>query len=221
LAAYQRRSESELVRLDDEGLLEAIAKARDAGDLDGARRVAGMLAWRYSDRVRAKVRLRTPRRDVEDVAMNVMESAVRSAFDGKYLGEFGAWINTIVKRRIADYHRKGEQLPDLEPLPDEHQGDEDVWVRAPAAEDELALLGYREIAEQIRCSRPNEVHRTVIALYGLGELGYQDLSAAATRAEVQRLHPGETVSEANIHQIWKRFKEDLAEALLRSDEVDR
>lgn len=219
MADYVRKTDAELEPLTDEELVEAIAAARDAGDLAAARHICGMLAFRHWGKVLARVKLRTPRADAEDVAMTVMESVVRSAFDGKQVGRFHAWVAVITNRRIADYTREKEGKPTLDPLPDEHEGDEDFWVRLPQGAAENALLPYREIAERIRSARPNPIHQHVIRLYGPLELNYLDLGAAATATEITRLHPGERVSEANVHQIWRRFKAELADALRAAEEV--
>ncbi len=220
MADFERKHETALNALPNEGILAYIESARAARDLEGARKAAAVLAFRYWKRVLGRVRVSTPPRDVDDVAMNVMESAVRSAFDGRFMGEFANWINTITARRIADYHAKAERTPKSGPLPDEHQGDDVVWVEIARKDEELVLLEYREIAERIRCSRPQEIHRHVIQLYGPVELNYNGLDAAQTRAEIERLHPGETLTETNIHQIFRRFKKDFAAALLASDEPD-
>ena len=63
--------------------------AREAGDVEHARTACGMLAFRHEDRVEAKIRIRTPPEHAEDLVMTVMESIVHSAFDGKFMGEFG------------------------------------------------------------------------------------------------------------------------------------
>ena len=49
----------------------------------------------------------------------------------------------------------------------------------------------------------------MIRLYGPNALDFMDLSARETAAKVEKLNPGSGMSEANVHQIWKRFKDDL------------
>jgi DNA-directed RNA polymerase specialized sigma24 family protein len=211
VAEYVRKTEHEIDALGDEAVLDYIEAAREAGDQDAARNACGVLAFRYESIVKARVRASTPRGAVEDVFMDVMESAARSAFDGKFIGEYRNWLKTITRRRIADFHEKRKRQPAQTLLPDEHTEEEGVWVRKGIDEVEAQLLEIRELADQICGERPNEIHRIVIQLYGSEVLGYQDFDAASTATEVKRLC-GETVSEANIHQIWRRFKNDYGDA---------
>jgi DNA-directed RNA polymerase specialized sigma24 family protein len=216
VSEYVRKTEAELARLSDEQLLAWIGVARDAGDLDAAKRGSGMLAFRHAKRVTDKVKVRTPPESVEDVVMNVMESAIRSAFDGKFMGEFGSWINTITRRRIADFHEARKRLPDTTLLPDEHEGDEGVWVSIGIEEVDIAMVGYREIADRL-CAQRNEVHRAVIKLYGPVEIGYLEYDAASTADEVNRLFPDARMTAQNVYKIWSRFQQDFADALEDSD----
>lgn len=213
---YVRKTESELDRLSDDELLAWVTKAREAGDIEQARNACGMLAFRHEDRVEAKIRIRTSPEHAEDIFMTVMESVVRSAFDGKFMGEFGSWINRITQRRIADFYKKRESSVKTTLLADEHDDEDGVWVSHGADDDDIVLIGYRDLAEQLRAARTKRIHRYVIELYGPVELGYLEFDAASTCAEIRRL-TGETISEANVHQIWRRFKIDFMEAL---DEAD-
>jgi hypothetical protein len=217
LSDYTRKTETERARMADEELLEWIATARDAGDFEHARDSCGMLAFRYEDRIQAKIRNRTPNAFVEDVFMEVMVSVTRSAFDGKFVGQFGSWINTITQRRIVDFHRKRGRQPQQTIFEEEHESEDGVWVHDGADDERLSLLPYIEIAETVRKSRPKEMHRLVIQLYGPVELGYGELDAASTCEQVER-RLGETISEDNVAQIWKRFRVDFAAELEKADE---
>lgn len=217
MAKFKGKTETELARLPDEALLAYIAAARDSGESKAEHTAAAILGFRYSSIVRARVRARTPPKDVEDVVMEVMQSIFRSSFDGRHVGQFRSWVLTITSRRIADYHASAERHPNTLPLPDEHEGEEEFWIVAGREDPALALLPYRELAEQIRCARKKKTHRDAIALYGPVELGYKGLDAAATKAEVEILNRGETMTEANVHQIWRRFKEELDEAIEAAD----
>ena len=142
--------------------------------------------------------------------MNVMESAIKSTFSGKVIGEFGSWINTITSRRIADYHRDREgKQPSL--LDEEHEGDEDLRGAGGETEPETALVEYRDAAERVLAER-SELHQRVIRLYGPGHLGFLDLSGSEVCNEFAG-NSGQEMSEANVHQIWRRFKKDLEVAL--------
>ena len=120
-----RLNENELDRLDSDALIAYIREAHDAGKPDCARTALGVLVYRHFDDVVRRVRIKIPTSDVEDVAMNAVTSAFKSAFDGTAVGQFVSWLNTIVDRRIADYHRKprAEEVP----LPEEHVEAEEIW----------------------------------------------------------------------------------------------
>lgn len=209
---YKRKTESELDRLGNDALLDWIVLARDSGDEEGARKACGLLAFRHEDRIVGKVLAKVNPRFADEVTMEVMESVVRSAFDGKFMGQFGSWLNTIIKRRIADFHAKQQRTLQAGPLPDEHEAEEDFWGKGGREDDNLDLVAYKELAERLRCERPNLVHRLVIQLYGPVELGYFELDAASTKAEVDKM-ADEPITESNIHQIWRRFKKDFMDAL--------
>lgn len=201
----------------DEELLEWIATARAAGDLEHAREGCGNLAYRYEDRIQAKIRLRTDPKHADDIFMEVMLSVSRSAFDGTFMGQFGSWINTITHRRIVDFYRtNGEALKKDQLFAEEHSDEEGVWVTDGLEDDDIALLAYREIAETIRNGRIKETHRLVIKLYGPVELEYLELDAASTCEHVERI-TGESISEANVHKIWARFKADFKAELERAE----
>ena len=200
----------------DEELLEWIAEARAAGDYEHARDSCGMLAFRYENRIQAKIQMRTPPDHVEDVFMEVMVSVTRSAFDGKFVGQFGSWINTITQRRIADFHRKRERQPKETLFEEEHESEDGVWVHDGAEDERLNLLPYLEIAERIRTGRAKEMHQLVIKLYGPVELGYGELDASSTCEHV-KLQLGEEITEDNVAQIWRRFRVDFKAELEKAD----
>lgn len=212
---FERRSKLDLDRLTDAALLAYLAAAREAGHRDAERDAVEILVNGFWPQIVGWVSAKTPREDVDDVAQEVVISLMRSTFDGKAIGQFGAFVRTIAKRRVADYHRDRERHPDPDRLPSEHRDDEDVWGEEPSDEDETAVVELREVVERVRATR-SEVHREVIALYGPNVAGFLDLSGEETAARIQERFPGEKMSEANVHQIWKRFKTDL-EAELGDD----
>lgn len=212
---YTRKSEAERARMGDDELLDWIAVAREAGDFEHARDCCGMLAFRYEDRIQAKILAKMDPRYAEEVFMEVIASATRSAFDGKYAGQFGAWINTITHRRIVDFYRAQERQPDETLFEEEHEGEEGVWVTHGVLDENYSMLAYREIAEELRLGRKKEFHQLVIKLYGPEELGYHALDAATT-CEFVAAKLGEEISEDNVAQIWRRFRLDLKDALERA-----
>lgn len=121
--------ESELDRLGNEALVDYIAAAREAADHEAERRAVGVLAFAFEDTIRAWVRkdMGSAPQDVDDVVMEVMQSAIRSSFEGKVVGEFGSFLRTISARRVVDHFRRRGRRPEESPLPEEHEGDEEIW----------------------------------------------------------------------------------------------
>jgi len=207
-------SELELDQLGDDDLVAYIAAAREAGCDESARSAMGILAFRREPQIAARVALKIPPADVEDVTMEVIESVLRSAFDGKVIGQFVNFLNMIRSRRIADYHRKRENDPGQAPLPSEHGDDEEIWGEEPSVEDESGAIAFRDAVERVLATR-SPTHRRIIELYGPAGIG-EDLTAAAT---VERMAAeGETVSEANVQQVWHRFKNDLEAELAKGED---
>jgi DNA-directed RNA polymerase specialized sigma24 family protein len=200
--------ERELAKLSNEQLLDYIVEQRDAGRPQCAKAALAVLAFGYWDLAYYLVGKNVPTADVQDVTATVIESALKSAFEGKSVGEFVNWLKTIASRRVADYHRDRERRIDADPLPSEHEGDETLFGPEPADEFDAGEISLRETAYRL-LERRQEIHQLVIRLYGPNELGFMALSARETVAKVEELHPGSGMTEANVHQIWKRFKNDL------------
>lgn len=205
------RSEGELSNLPDEALLAYVVEERDAGRPHCAKKAVAVLAFGYQDFIHYRVKAKVTIADVEDVTAIVLESVVRSAFDGRSVGEFKNWLKVIAQRRVADYHGKREGRPPIEPLGSEHEGEDEVWGNEPATGDEAAAIAIRELAGRLLEQR-NQIHQLVIRLYGPNELNYMGLGAAETAAQVEQAH-ATTMSEANVHQIWRRFKKEFGDEL--------
>ena len=153
------------------------------------------MVWRYLRIIEGRVGAKVPRHDVDDVVGDVIDSAMKAAFDGISEGEFHNWVHTIVNRRVADYHRKNRL--DTARLPD---GSEEVGGREiPQRADEGVVDVQRAI--EAATSELNHLHRQVIDLYVFADMGAGDVAAAT----------GET--EANVHQIGSRFRKTLKKLL--------
>ncbi len=202
----------DLARRSSDELVAYLAEQRDGGHPECAKRALEILAFGHWDQIHYRVALKVPPSDVEDVTASVIESAISSSFDGRAVGQFVSWLKTITQYRIADYYRKRERLPSLEPLPEEHEGDEQIWGAISEDDDEFATVAIREAAAKVLEGR-SQVHEHVIRLYGPNELNFMGYSAAETAAEIETAHRGETMSEANVHQIWRRFKAELQDEL--------
>jgi DNA-directed RNA polymerase specialized sigma24 family protein len=124
--------------------------------------------------------MKIPAQDVDDVTDEILAKALFSTFDGTYGGQFGAWMNTITQRAIADYHRRGPGRVKTEPLDERDAAPEDDEVETgDALERTLAAL--------------NPGHRSVIDRWLRG-YGAREIDG---------------VSDANVHQIVSRFRRAL------------
>ncbi len=206
---FRPKNENELDHLSDDQLIAEIAAARDAGDNDAARAALGVLAFRRYDDVKRRVLIKVPAKDADDVASEVFISAMKSAFDGTSVGEFVRWLQTITKRRIADYHRGAPEKPEL-PLAEEG-GDEEDERGVQVIEDDFAdEIDTESVIEQVmdELSGP---HRAVVEFYV-----FEGLSAKETADQVNMSCKDELtqpMTDANVHQIAKRFRERLRKLL--------
>lgn len=191
---FHQRSEHELSRLSDEQLLAYVRSARESGQTDAMTTGVRLLVWGYLRLVEYRVALKVPPHQVEEVA-EVIESAMKAAFDGTSKGEFHNWIHTIADRRIADHFRKNRL--DTTRLPD--GSDEAGGKELPQAPDEGTVDVQRAIDAAV--GELGDSHRQVVDLYV-----FADLTAGGVAAQT-----GET--EANVHQVGSRFRKRLRELL--------
>jgi hypothetical protein len=211
LGDFEQLDDLRLDRMDDEALAAYVVAAFSAGHYEAGRRAAGMVTWRQLPAVEARVAARVPRRHCEDVVSAVLESFAESAFRGKVIHSVRAFIMRIAQRRIADFHRGRERHPDQLPLGAEHAGEENFGGREESVEDETATVALRDAVDRV-IARRKEVHRHVILLYGPEQMGGMNLPAKEVVTQMDSAH-GERVSEANVQQIWRRFKVDLEREL--------
>jgi RNA polymerase sigma factor (sigma-70 family) len=182
---FRPLDEAALQRLDDDALIEYIRAARAAGH-ESAGVALAILVYRHWLNVERRVRMKTPRAHVEDVTAGVIDDAVLSAFEGRSLGEFRSWLNTITQRAIADYFRRGPgRLKTSDEPPDE-----------PAAPAETGEVEVRDLIERVM-ARMRPEHRRVVDI-----VVFEDRPAADAARELG-------LTEANVHQIVKRFRDAL------------
>ncbi len=74
-------------------------------------------------------------------------SAIKSSFDGTKSAQFAAWLRRI-SRRVADYHEAVKRRPKQEPLPEEHERDEEIWGEAGDVPDPTEEVVERSVVEQ-------------------------------------------------------------------------
>jgi len=206
---FRERPDRELERLSDEELIEYIVGARDAGRLDACNRAGAILVHGYWAIVVARARLKVPPADAEDVAGQAVVSAITTfAFAGASIGEFRGWLHTIVDRRIADYHRTRERRPPPERLPEAGGDDDAAWGVEPWEEGDIDAIDVQSVVDQA-FAELSETHQRVVELYG-----FDDLSAAGAAARIPDM------TEANVHQIYTRFRARLRELLAEAGEGD-
>ena len=209
MGSFRRLNDSELGRLSDEALVDYIVAAREAGERQAEKHAVGHLAFGFERTIFAWVRMgmgSAPREDIEDVVIEVQHSAIRSSFEGKVIGEFGAFLKRITQRRVADFFRqRGRQLS-ADPLAAENQGDDRVWGGDPYEEDFTASAELRDVIDRV-LARRSEQQREVIRLYGPNMAGFLDLSADEVADRIAGM------STDNVHKIWSRFRQDLKREL--------
>lgn len=170
--------------------------------------------WGFRGQVAFWVR-KVPEADREDVAGEVIESAIRSSFDESTPGQFGAWLRRIAQRRVADYFDARSRRPKQQPLPEEHEGDEDVWGIAGEIPDPTQEVVEMSVVEQA-LEELGEVHRRVVELAGSQDLGFEQRPGKETADLVNDQLSDEIddpMTEANVHQILSRFRKRLADLL--------
>ena len=207
LSDFRPLNETELDRLDSDALIAYIREAHAAGRPDDGTRGLSVLVFRHYDDVCRRVSIKVPRPDIEDVAMSVVTSAIKSAFDGTAVGQFVNWLNRIVDRRIVDYHRR----PSVEevPLPEEHTEAEDIWGPAATVDPDTGVVEVQQLID--RAMPDNEVHREVIELYVFQDVGAEETADRINDTLGEKLEKPMTV--ANVHQIGSRFRKALREML--------
>jgi RNA polymerase sigma factor (sigma-70 family) len=196
LAGFQELPDQQLATLSDDQLIDYMRRARGAGRHLAMKPAIGVLVYGYWDNLVGRARLKLPAADAEDVAGEAVASAIASAFDGKSIGEFRAWLHTILGRRIADYLEARKRRPQTTPLPSEHEAEEEVWGAEPDVEFEGEALFADDCLRRAYGEIEEPRHRRVIDLYVLGP------HAAAEAADLV----GDGMTEANVHQIASRFQ---------------
>lgn len=207
MAPFRELSDLELDALSDEELLAYIARARALGELEAARLALRILVFGHIENVEWRVRRKVPGDAVDKVVGEAFMSAFLATLSGQSVGEFVSWLNRIVDRRIADFHRS--KRLETEPLAEEHAGEDDVRGGLPFEPDETAVVETMVIVDDLRAEL-SPTHRLVVDLYCIE--GYPATEAAGLVNDNQPdLHP--PMSENNVHQIARRFRQALRDAL--------
>lgn len=212
MSDFRALNESELARKSSDELIAYIRAADAAGDGAAQVRALSILVFRHTDDMKRRVMIKVPELDVEDVTMEAVASAINSAFDGTAIGQFRAWLNQIVARRIVDYWRKREREPEIRPLPEEHAEAEEIWGTAAVVGDPTGEVDVRSVIERA-LEQLNEVHRKVIELYV-----FEDCDAKETADEINKMFGGHpdlktAMTNDNVHKVKSRFSELVRELL--------
>ena len=209
MAGFRRLEEGELAGLDDGELVAYALEARGAGEGDQALLALQIFAFGMEDRLRAFVRSRLDSHGdtvIEELTERALEQAIGSIdrLRGRTAAEARAFVFTIARRRIADYHRSARGQAGVatgEQTVEEHAGGGEDGSTDEADAVEARILIDEALAEL----RPD--HRAVVERCVL-----MGLSARETAGEVASRFEGQSddsMSEQNVHQICSRFRKDL------------
>jgi DNA-directed RNA polymerase specialized sigma24 family protein len=208
LSDFRPLTESELERMPPERLIAYHHEARRLGQHDAASTALGILVWGFIDRVRFWISRSIPQEHVDDVASEVIASALASSLSGTEVAQFGAWLRAIARRRAADFLEARKRRPKQAPLPEEHAGDEEVWGPAGEVPDPTQEVVERSVVEQA-LGELNPVHRRVVELAGAEDLGFEQRPAREAAEMVNDQFSGELgdpMTDVNVHQILSRFR---------------
>ena len=209
---FRPLNHNELDRLSSDELIAYLRAADAARDQASAERALGVLVFRHMEDVKRRCSIKVPRPDVEDVAMEAITSAIRSAFDERSYGQFRSWLNTIVDRRIADYHRRKESRPTETAYPEEHSDAEEIWGESGAVEDETGRVDVQSVIDSALASL-NEVHRRVIELFIFEDLSAQETADAVNEELDGHQDLGTPMTVDNVSQIARRYRETVRKML--------
>jgi RNA polymerase sigma factor (sigma-70 family) len=201
---FAPRSEHDLVRLDDDALLTHLREARRVGDGEQAVLAVRVLVFGHWDRVTRRVALKVAPEDVQPLASDVIYSAIRSAFDGESVGEFVTWLNTITNRRIADHHRRRENVPAVVSIGVGNTDGAGGHIE-PADVSQDGLVETRDAVERTLASL-SEQHARVVERHVI-----EGVPAREVGAELG-------VGADNVAQISSRFRRRLREQLTTSED---
>lgn len=203
------KNEHELTKLEDDDLIEYAVACRDSGDDTGFFLAINVFVAGRAPMVRARVGAKVPAEDVEDVVSEAICSAISSisGIRGSSTGEVVNWLKRITQFRIADYFRGGENDPEFS-----HpggQGDDENWMEIFV--DHADEIGEIEIIDAIDrvLDRRNEVHRMAIELRIDGYSSKEAAEEINLRIDEGLLEPGKPMTNSNVDQIMKRFREEL------------
>jgi RNA polymerase sigma-70 factor, ECF subfamily len=182
---FRTLDEPDLQRLADDALIEYMRRARAAGDPSASTALA-ILVYGHWSNVERRVRMKVPAQQVEDLTGDIVADAITSAFDGKSVGEFVSWLNTITRREIADFYRRGPGRMDVG----------DAEGLEPEAPSETGEVEVRDAIERVMATLRDD-HRAIVDMVVFDDRSAGEAAEAAG------------TTEANVHQIVSRFRRAL------------
>lgn len=196
---FREVPERELDNKSDEELVDYIRAALAAVRERPVEAAIERLFDRYTGRILALVQGKMPRTGrAEEITQDVFEAATAAIFAGKPIDSFRAWIFRVARNKIADFWRSpdGARIKALRAV-----GDDDNLAPADGVStDDQDAFELQDLIDSVADSL-KESHRSIVDLYVFG-----DRSAREVAAET-----GE--SEANVHQVAKRFRDKLRSLL--------
>lgn len=215
MGGFRPWNDLEIKRASDEELVTHIRDANARGRPDLGTHVCGRLLHRYEGMILAKAGAKVRWVDAKEVAQEVHFQAVRAIYGDRRIDVFKAYVIGIANNVIANYHRDREGVPTLDPLPSDHERDEDSWGHERGdvepgyeyVESRLGADSARQTLERVLATR-NASHRFVIEAFVLAD---RDASARAV-TEAARTN-GYAITEQNVYKIKERFLTDYEAAL--------
>jgi DNA-directed RNA polymerase specialized sigma24 family protein len=207
---FRAKSENELSTLSDDDLVAYLSAAREAGQDDQVRLATGIFVFQRIEILKSRARVKMgDDQDVEEVVQDTIEGTLRAAFRGESPGELFNLMDTILRRRIADFYKARERTPAFagpdadgnDPL-DQHADGEDL----------ISGLVSRVVLEE-ELGRCSDRDRMVVEMKVAGHSS-QDVAEEVSRSG---LGGAGGMTQANVDQIFSRFRKQLRGPLLGSE----
>jgi hypothetical protein len=204
---FRPKGENELSRLSDDDLVAYLSAARDAGQDDQVRRATGIFVFSRIEVLKARAKLKIEQdEDVEEIVQDTIEGTLRAAFDGQSPGELFNLMDTVLRRRIADFYMKRERsLSFAGPDPD---GNDPLDQYADTEEAIPGLLSRVVLDEQLGLCSDRD--RMIIEM----KMAAHPSLDIAEKVSGSGLPDSAGMTAANVDQIWRRFKVRVRQPLL-------
>ncbi|UJA20898.1 hypothetical protein HJD18_12200 [Thermoleophilia bacterium SCSIO 60948] len=211
MAPFRDRSDIELDAFTEEELLTQMRAAREHGDGAAERRARDVLAWKVGTRLEPRLRLRLKGESesaIEQIRDAIIDSLLKAEYAGETIGEVRSFANTVFERRVADHYRR-KRLRTTE-LAEENLDEEEGPVGAVLLEEsESGAVEVQMVADDVLAAR-NPIHVRVVNLYLQGRPS-KEIARIVNDEHEDEL--GSPMTAANVDQITRRFRRDIADAM--------